>query len=99
MSKKNAPEPEVVEVEEDDAIVLDFSAGSTDHWQLYRSKTMFRAMPVDHDFTIAAGDDGEALSGQAGDFVCVDKHGGFFVMSPELMAAYQPIADSERAKD
>ena len=71
-------------------LVFEGDAGAL--WQLYRSREMFRASQMDADFEL------DGKKGKAGDFVAYDPLKGYFVLSAEEVAAYQPIADSERAK-
>lgn len=61
-------------------------------WQLYRSREMFRASQFDHPFEL------EGKTGDAGDWVAWDPENGYRLISAEEVAAFQPIADSERAK-
>lgn len=74
----------------------DFTDADKSVYQLYRSKEQFRATQIDHNFEASDGD--QEAAGDAGDFLCFGANGELFVKTAEEIEAYQPIADSERAK-
>jgi hypothetical protein len=73
-------------------IKLKFEGDGGALWQLYRSREQFRAVEIDYPFELG----GE--KGDAGDFVAYDPLNGYRVLKADAVKAFQPIADSERAK-